>query len=105
MNLWALFLVMGAVTLLERISFIILLEKWKMPDLLERGLKYVPVTVMLALVAPTILRTDGTIDLSLLNPKVFAGAVAVIVAWRTRNVFLTIIIGMIALWLSTFLFA
>jgi branched-subunit amino acid transport protein len=32
------------------------------------------------------------------NGRLVAGAIAALVAWRTRNVFLTIAVGMAALW-------
>lgn len=103
MNVWILFLIIGGLTLVERTSFILLLENWNTPRWLTRSLKYVPVTIMLALASPSVLRTEGMIDISPLNPKVIAAALAVIVAWRTRNILLTIVIGMIGFWLSTWL--
>jgi len=39
------------------------------------------------------------LDVSLVNARLFAGALAAVVAWRTRNVFLTIGVGMGLLWI------
>ncbi len=99
MNLWFIFAGIGALTLLERLSFILLLQRWTMPNWLTRGLRFVPVTVLSALIAPSILRTDGLIDVSPMNPKLIAGIVALVVARRTKNVLLTVIAGMITFWL------
>jgi len=41
----------------------------------------------------------GTLDLSLGNERLLAGLLAILVAWRTRNVLLAVAAGMIALWL------
>lgn len=98
MNIWLLILLLAVVTFAERLSFILWADRWTMPDWLERGLAYVPVTVLSALILPGILRTDGMIDLSLLNPKLVAGVVAVLLTWVTRNVLLTIVVGMLVFW-------
>ncbi len=36
-------------------------------------------------------------DLSWRNPQIFAAAVAIVVGWRTSNILLTIVAGMLAL--------
>jgi len=90
MNIWFLFLLLGLATMIERLSFILLLEKWKMPDWFTRGLKYVPVAVLLSLVSVDVLRTDGLIDISTSNPKIIGAVVAIIVAWQTEKISATI---------------
>jgi branched-subunit amino acid transport protein len=42
--------------------------------------------------------------LSYRNPRLLAGLLAIIVAWRTKNVMYTILVGMLALWLLQFIF-
>ena len=43
---------------------------------------------------------DGNgFDLKISNAPLFASLIAVLVAWRTKNLLLTIVIGMAALWL------
>ena len=39
----------------------------------------------------------GTIHLSLDNARLLAGLAAIVVAWRLRLTFLTIVVGMVAL--------
>ena len=38
-------------------------------------------------------------NVSPLNPRLLAGIIAALVAWRTRNTMLTILAGMAALWI------
>ncbi|MCA9949547.1 MAG: AzlD domain-containing protein [Anaerolineales bacterium] len=45
------------------------------------------------------LMPNGLLNVSLGNGRLLAGLVAIIVAWKTKNVLLTIIVGMIVLWL------
>lgn len=100
MNLWLLFAIIGAFTLLERLSFILFLQNWEMPTWLKRALTYVPVVILSALSAPAILLENGEMVSSLLSPKVLAGVAGVLAAYLTRNMVVTILSGMITLWLS-----
>jgi len=45
-----------------------------------------------------LLRPGGALDLSFGNVRLLAGVLAALVAWRTKNVLLTIAVGMVALW-------
>jgi branched-subunit amino acid transport protein len=97
--LWLTVLAMGLVTFAIRIAPIVLLERVALPPLLLRALRYVPAAVLSAIVAPELLRPAGALDLSLGNARLLAGLLAIVIAWRTRNVLLTIATGMAALWL------
>ena len=47
----------------------------------------------------SLLRPNGPLDISLSNVRLLAGLAATLVAWRTKNVLLTIGVGMAALWI------
>jgi branched-subunit amino acid transport protein len=64
----------------------------------RRALRFVPPSVLAAIVLPELLIPGGTITLPLANARLAAGIVAVLVAWRTKNVFLTVGVGMGVLW-------
>ncbi len=96
-SLWGMILLGGVTTYVTRLSFIYLLGKLPMPDWLQRGLRFVPVAVLSAIILPELAGQNGTIDLTLRNPQLLAGAVAVVVAWRTKNVILTMTLGMATL--------
>lgn len=101
MKIWTVIFIIGIVTLLERSSFILWFSQWQMPDWLLRALNFVPAAVFSALIAPAILRTDNSLDISLLNPKLLAACVAGVVAWHYRAILPTIVSGMVALWVVT----
>jgi len=61
---------------------------------LARALKYVPLAVLSAIIAPIILVSEGKLFLQLENAPLVASVVAILVAWRTRSLLLTIVIGM-----------
>jgi branched-subunit amino acid transport protein len=90
---------MGVITYLIRLSLFILPERVMLPPWLLRALRYVPAAVLSAIILPELLLPTGTLDLSLGNERLLAGVVAAVVAWRTRNVFVIVAVGMIVLWL------
>jgi branched-subunit amino acid transport protein len=90
---------MGAVTYAIRLSLIMLLGRVEVPPLVQRALRFVPPAVLSAIIFPELLQPGGTLNLSLGNPRLLAGALAALVAWRSKNVLLAIALGMLALWI------
>jgi len=90
---------MGIVTYAIRLSLIMLLGRVEVPPLMQRALRFVPPAVLSAIIFPELLRPGGTVNLSLGNPRLLAGTLAALIAWRTKNVLLAIILGMLALWM------
>jgi branched-subunit amino acid transport protein len=68
------------------------------PPLIQQALRFVPPAVLSAIIFPELLRPGGALDLSFGNVRLLAGVLAAAVAWRTKNVLLTIGVGMVALW-------
>lgn len=93
-TLWLTLLCAGLLTLMIRLSFILFFGKRAIPPLLLRAFRFVPVTVLSALILPDMLLTKGTIAIGLSNFRLLAGGIALIVAWRTKNVLLTLLAGM-----------
>ena len=88
----------GLGTFLVRLSFIALLGRFEVPPLVTRALRFVPPAVLSAIILPEVVLRGGALDVGVRNPRLVAGAVAALVAWKTRNVLLTIAVGMAALW-------
>ena len=86
-----------------RLSFIQVFE-WaeEIPGWVERFLRLVPAAVLAALVVPDLVFLDGALALSPGNDRIPAAAVAAVVAWRTEDILWTLVVGMSALWLLTF---
>jgi branched chain amino acid efflux pump len=98
MSIWIVMAFIGALTFLTRLSFIALSGRWDAPPLFRSALRFVPVAILTAIVVPELVMHTGTLDLSLTNARLLAGIIAILVAWRTRNTVLTIVIGMAAFW-------
>jgi branched-subunit amino acid transport protein len=105
-NLWLVMLLGGLITFGMRFSLIYLLGEGKIeiPETIRRALHYVPPAVLSALIAPELVFHEGTLNLSLDNPRLLAGLLAIAVAWFSRNTLLTILVGMLALFLLQFVF-
>jgi len=99
MTLWLIILGMGLVTFALRLLPILLLERVEIPWRVRQALRFVPPAVLSAIIFPELLWPHGALDLSLGNVRLLAGLLAALVAWRTRNVLLTIAVGMGALWI------
>lgn len=100
MNEFLLLLGMFLVTFGVRYPVLALVSRVKLPVIVEQSLKYVPPVVLMAIITPAVLMPDGNgFDLKISNAPLFASLIAVLVAWRTKNLLLTIVIGMAALWL------
>ena len=98
MNVWLLLICMGLVTYAIRLSLIVLIGRVNLPPIIQWALCLVPPAVLSAIIFPELLMPAGTLNLSFGNLRLLAGALAAAVAWRTRNVLLTIGVGMVALW-------
>ncbi len=97
MKIWLVILAAGLVTFVTRLSFIFLLERIRVPEWFQRSLRFVPPAVLSAIILPGLLLREDALDLTWRNPQIYSGILAVLVAWRTRNVILTILAGMGAL--------
>ncbi len=98
MTIWLIMLGLAVGTFLIRISFILVLGRRQVPPLLSRALRFIPASILSALVVPQILTRNNALQISLSNPQLIAGIIAGLVAWRTKNVLFTILTGMIVLW-------
>lgn len=98
MNLWPVLILGGLTTYAIRASFIILIGRREVPPLLRRALHYIPPAVLTAIILPELLLPNGRLHLSPTNPNLLAGVAAVLAAWRTRSVLLTIVVGMAVFW-------
>ena len=97
-------LLTGVVTYGLRASFILAAGRYDLPPVVRRILDYAPPAVLFALITPAIIIRNGAADLSVDNMRIYAGVVAIACAWLTRNLFLTILLGMVTLWvLNAFL--
>lgn len=104
MNIWLVILLGGLVTFLIRFSLIYLFGRFKIPETMRQALRYVPPAVLSAIIFPELFFQDGTLNLSFENTRLLAGLIAILIAWISKNTLITIIAGMMALFLLQLFF-
>ncbi len=88
---------MATVTFLPRFLPMALVSRLPIPDRAKAFLEFVPVAVLSALVFPAIFALDGGgvgIELRL----VLAAAAVFLFAWKVRNLFGSVVLGMVVYW-------
>ncbi|MBZ0267136.1 AzlD domain-containing protein [bacterium] len=96
---WPAVLVIGAGTFLFRSAFVHGLAGRELPPGVARALRLVPAAALSALIVSTIATAAAAETSSLGPPRLWAALLALVVALRVRNMFLTIATGMVALWI------
>ena len=96
MSGWLVIFLMALATYLLRYLPIAVLSQVRLPGWLSRWLELAPVTILAAMLAPTLFMPDGRLDISLTNASLWAAIPTGLVAWRTRSIVPTIVVGMIA---------
>lgn len=94
-----LFLGMALVTYLPRFLPLYVLSRVQIPRLFILWLSYVPVAVLAALVVPGLLLADGQVFLSWQNNYLLASLPTFITAIKTKNMFITVLVGMACIYL------
>lgn len=97
-TLWLTVIVIGLITFGYRLTMLIFAAQFDLPVWLQRPLRFVPIAALTAIIVPELLLHNGQVDLTVNNVRLLAGLAAAVVAWRTRNVLLTIAVGMALLW-------
>jgi branched-subunit amino acid transport protein len=95
----AIIFAIGVGTYLIRLSFIGIIGDRSMPDWALVPLRFVAPSVLAALATPAVLLHEGSIDVNpATNPRAIAALVALLLAWKTKNVGVVIAAGMMTVW-------
>ncbi len=90
---------MSLVTFLPRMLPIAILSKVNLPNWFLTWLKYIPVAVLSALLAPTLFMQGNHVALHFSNKALWASIPCFFIAARTKNLFLTVSVGILAMFL------
>lgn len=90
---------MSLVTYLPRALPLVVLSKFELPPLFRRWLQFIPIAVLSALLAPAVLMSGNRLAISLDNNTLIASVLCFGVAAKTRNIFLTIVVGILAMFM------
>ena len=99
MNEFLLIAGMVLVTFAIRYSMFGLAGRVQFPDWLVNALRYVPPVVLTAITVPAVLFPAGhTLNFSYTNAYLVGAIFAFGVGWFSKNLLLTILLGMLAFW-------
>jgi branched-subunit amino acid transport protein len=91
-RVWVAILLSGIGTYAMRASFLVFADRLAdVPPRVQRLLRQIPPAALASIVVPALLRPQQELDL--LQSRFLAGVVAAVVAWRTRNIALTLVAG------------
>ncbi len=103
MNEYTLIAGMAIATFLTRYPIMVLVSRIELSANLKSALKYVPTAVLSAIIFPLIFLENGELSFGMNNAFLMAAIISAIISWRTRNLLLTILIGMLSFWVFRFL--
>jgi branched-subunit amino acid transport protein len=86
---------MTMVTYLPRLLPVLFLSSRSLPPILAAWLRYIPVSVMAAMVMPTLVLQDQQIAIGRDNIFFWAAFPTLLVAWKTKSLFGSVVVGMI----------
>ena len=98
MNSQAVFLTMVgmlAVTYLPRVLPLWFFASRRLPPIVVSWLRYVQVAVLAAMLLPSLVVTEGQLNLELQNLYLWAAVPTFVIAWKTRSLFGSVIVGMV----------
>lgn len=92
-RIWTAVVLAGIGTYAMRASFLAFAHRLAdVPPGIQRLLRQIPPAALASIVLPSLLRPEGHLDLA--QARLWAGLAAALVAWRTRNIALTLVVGM-----------
>jgi branched-subunit amino acid transport protein len=88
---------MGLVTYLPRLLPVWLLSSRRLPAAVVTWLRYVPASVLAAMLFPAIFTQQGALNLQPGNLSLWAALPTLLVAWKTRSLFYAVVTGIAAI--------
>ena len=93
----------GLGSFIYRACFIVLAQRQHASGLFEQFLKYIPASVLAAIVAPLLILHQGSTPWLLGKERLLCAILAGLVAYKTKNLFATIASGLAFLYLFQWL--
>lgn len=102
---WIAITVMGVSVWLIRFSFMPVVDKVEQNERVDRVLNRIPAAVLSAMAVPAILLHSGGGIGEGRPDRLLPALLAGVVAWKSKNLFLTILTGLLALWAQRMIYA
>lgn len=90
-------------SILTRCSYMLFGDRFPLSDGVRRALRYAPVAALIAIIVPELLPWRAQTGI-VLDARVVAAVIATLLFLRTGSTLVVILGGMLALWVTRFLF-
>lgn len=94
LTLWLVVAGMTIISIVTRSFFVVLGHRISLPERVLLALRYAPACALVALIAPELILNKGVVEVSLHNDKLIAGVIAAATMLISRNMVVTLVIGM-----------
>ena len=95
LDIWLTIAALACATAITRSSFWVIGEHVSIPTRVQEMLRYAPACALAAIIGPDLLLgSQGTVEFSIHNYKLLAGAAAIAYYFARRNMLETIVFGM-----------
>ena len=101
---WTSIFIAGLITYFTRMSMVTLIDKDIFSENFRKILNYVPSVVFPSIIFPGVLLDDYGSLVTITDPKIYGALTAIIVGFFSRNVILTIALGLTSYWFLIFVF-
>jgi branched-subunit amino acid transport protein len=85
----------AALTFFTKFAFAVILKKVEISEKWNKRLAYIPIAVFTTIIVPSLLAPNETLELSIQNEYLIAGIAAFLVAYKTKNLAGTVLIGIV----------
>lgn len=90
---------MGSVTYLPRLLPLLFLSQRQLPRWLIDWLELIPVAILAALLAPSLVVNGETGNFDILRTELWVAIPTLLFAWKTRSLGGSVMLGMVLFWL------
>lgn len=96
--IWLVIIISGMITFAMRFVFLTPLMPKDISPAMTTAMRLVPIAVLWTIIVAEIFLSGQAVADPLTNPRLYAAALALIVAWLSQSVIATIGVGLPALW-------
>ncbi len=94
LDTWLVIVGLTGVTVLTRSFFLVLGDRIPLPERVQHALRYAPACALVALIAPEVLLTQGSVVSSWTDPKLLSALAGIVAMLVTRSMIAAMTIGM-----------
>lgn len=89
----------AVLTFFTRFSSIAIIKRTKVSEEWNKWMIYIPIAVFTTIIVPSLIAPNEKLELSIQNEYLIAGIISFLVAYKTKNLAGTVIVGILTIFL------